>query len=672
MGFLLDTLLRKEDIPQILIPESFEREVGEKWKGRSFRLSGRDPILEESIAKTVSYLFRHQAKEGYWVGELEANVSITCEWMMLLYFLGILDEERKRKAANYLLETQLENGAWDIYYGFGGDLSTTVEAYFCLKMAGYSPEEPFMKKARQFILENGGMLKCRMMTRIWLALFDQFDWRGIPSMPVQFMLMPRFQPFNIYNLASWARAIIVPLLIIFDFKPKKEIPPSMRLDELYPVPKEELEYSFGKAERFFSWRNFFLKLDKLLKLMENNVLKWFFHKKALKLAEKWTLEHQIETGDCAGIFPAMANTVLALHLLGYPLDSEPVKKGLEAIDRFILEEENTLRVQSCVSPVWDTAWTVYALGTSGYTFRHPQVKKALDWLFSKQVHVKGDWAVKNPHIEPGGWAFQFDNYLNPDVDDTAVVLMALLSDNLKQEEKKKEFLRAFRWMLSMQNPDGGFGAFERENDYYIFNEFPFSESDNLIDPSTEDVTGRVLEAAGQMGLDKSHPQIRWAIEYLKGKQDPRGSWYGRWGVNHIYGTWSVLCGLRSVGEDMKAPYVQKAVAWLKSIQNPDGGFGESCRSYVDPSWIGRGESTASQTAWAVMALIAAGEEKSEAVRRGIDYLIRTQKEDGTWEEPYFTGTGFPQFFLIRYHMYRIYFPLLALARYWHTLGEREG
>ncbi|RME78901.1 MAG: squalene--hopene cyclase [Planctomycetota bacterium] len=444
----------------------------------------------------------------------------------------------------------------------------------------------------------------------------------------------------------------------------------MALDELYPVPKEELEYTVGKAEKFFSLRNFFLIVDKILKCLENNVLK-LFQKRALKVAEKWTLDHQLDTGDCAGIFPAMANTVLALYLLGYPLDSEPIQKGLAAIDRFQIMEGNTLRQQSCVSPVWDTAWVIYGLSTCGYTYQHPQVAKAMEWLFANQINIKGDWALKNPNTPPGGWAFQFHNDLNPDTDDTAVVLMALLSDNLKREDKRNEIRRAFYWLLTMQNLDGGWGAFERDNDYRIFNEIPFSESDNLIDPSTEDVTGRVLEAAGQMGMDKNHPQIAAAIEYLKRVQDPRGSWYGRWGVNHIYGTWSVLCGLASVGEDMRAPYVRKAVEWLKSIQNKDGGFGESCRSYVDESWIGKGNSCASQTAWALMALIAAGEADSESAKKAVEYLLSTQKEDGTWDEPEFTGTGFPQFFLIRYHMYRIYFPLLALARYVQALKEKE-
>ncbi|RME05130.1 MAG: squalene--hopene cyclase [Planctomycetota bacterium] len=623
----------------------------------------RQRELEQAIVRTVSYLRDIQDGAGYWVGELESNVSITAEYLMLFHYLDCVDEEKEKAMVNYLLREQLENGAWSIFYGHLGDLSTTVEAYFALKLAGLSPEDSRMRKAREFILSNGGMLGCRAMTRICLGLFGEFDWRGIPIMPVELMLMPPFFLFNIYNFSSWARAIVVPLLVLFSLRPIKELPPEKRLDELYPIPKEELDYSFERSEKWISWRNFFVYTDKVLRFVEKSPVK-FTRSLALKKAEQWILDHQLETGDCAGIFPAMANTLMALHALGYSLHSKPIQKGLEALERFEIREGDTLRIQACVSPVWDTAWTAYALSTAGYTAKEDFLAKALDWLFEQQVDVEGDWIIRNPGVVPGGWAFEFHNDLAPDTDDTAVVLMALLGDDLESNPQKlEEFKRGLNWLLSMQNDDGGWGAFERNNNQFIYNEHPFSESDNLLDPSTSDVTGRVLEAVGQMGMNKRHPMVRKALQFLRKEQEAFGAWYGRWGVNYIYGTWSVLAGLRSVGEDMSQSYVQKAVSWLKSIQNDDGGWGESCLSYVDPDWIGKGNSCASQTAWAVMALLAAGEVKSDSLQKGVDFLLRTQQKDGSWQENEFTGTGFPEFFLIKYHMYSIYFPLLALARY---------
>ncbi len=656
--------------------------------------------LERAIQKSREYLFSTQHVDGYWVGELESNTTLTSEYIFFLHILGQVDPQRIEKAANYLLRMQQEDGGWNIYYGGPSKLSPTVEAYFALKMAGHSADEPALKKAREWILAHGGLAKIRVFTKIFLALFGQYDWRGIPSMPVEGMiLLPKKFYFNLYAFSSWARSTLIPLLIIMAKRPIYPVPPGAELDELYTKPRESFEYSVGSDAQFFSWQKLFVYIDSLLKLYEKQPLTPL-RQRALVEVEHWILSHQDVTGDWGGIMPAMMNSILALHCLGYPLSHPVIIKGLEAIERFGIEEEDHFRLQACVSPVWDTAISILALRYSGVAPDHPVLQKAARWLLSKQIFREGDWRVKNRTGRPGCWAFEFSNDFYPDNDDTAMVLMALrqvkLSENagavdvakmLSQNgssstgnqrqfrtpppytESYKEWAmdRAVQWLLSMQGKDGGWGAFDVDNNKHLLNEIPFADEKALIDPSTSDLTGRVLETLGKLGYTLSFLPARRALQFLRKDQRPEGPWYGRWGVNYIYGTWAVLEGLRAIGEDLRLPYVQKAVAWLKAHQNEDGGWGESCLSYEDFQYAGRGKSTASQTAWAVMGLVAAGENRHPAVWRGVNYLLHTQNADGTWDEDEYTGTGFPRHFYIKYHMYRNYFPLMALAKVQNAL-----
>ncbi|RMF88156.1 MAG: squalene--hopene cyclase [Nitrospinota bacterium] len=671
-----------------LVPDVSSEEAGTvaatRAGGERTRFGVPSSHLEEAIQRAQDYLVKLQHADGYWVAELEANTTLTSEYIFFLHMLGLVDQRRIEKAANYLLQTQQEDGGWNIYHGGPSRLSQTVEAYFALKLAGKSPEDPALQKARHWILSQGGIPQARVFTKIFLALFGQYDWRGIPSMPVEMILFPQGFYFNLYEFSSWSRSVIIPLLVIMAKRPRYPLPPGAEVDELYPEPRQGTCYALPPAARRLSWHNLFLHLDSLLKLYEKRPLSRL-RQRAMVEAEHWILSHQDITGDWGGIMPAMMNSILALHCLGYPLSHPVMRKGLEAIERFGIEEEDHFRLQSCVSPVWDTAISTLALRYAGLPPHHPVLQKAGYWLLQKQIFRGGDWRVKNRTGRPGGWAFEFANDFYPDNDDTAMVLMALqqvdlpvakaagLQHLLSPEpslpeqrvapyDKAWAMERGVEWLLSMQGKDGGWGAFDVDNNKRLLNEIPFADEKALIDPSTSDLTGRVLEMLGRLGYTLSFPPARRALRFLQRDQHPEGPWYGRWGVNYIYGTWAVLEGLRAIGENMQLPYVRKAVEWLKAHQNEDGGWGESCLSYEDFRHAGQGESTASQTAWAVMGLVAAGEVHSQAVQRGVAYLIQTQNREGTWEEEAYTGTGFPGHFYIRYHLYRHYFPLMALAK----------
>ena len=630
--------------------------------------------LQKTVRGIQDYLLDRQLPDGEWMAELEANAFLNAEYIMLMHFLEDVNQDVQRRMADYLLNTQLPEGGWPVYYGGPPHLSTSVEAYFSLKLAGIAPDRPEMERARNMILSLGGVAQCQVITRINLALFGQYDWEGTPRMPIELMFMPRVSPINIYEMSCWARTCVVPLLILCTLRPRCEIPAEKGVRELYLQPPSKSDYSLDSDIKLFSWKNFFKKADGLLKFYEKSPVK-MPRKTALRMAKKWIIDHQDKSGDWCGIYPAMAYSIMALKSMGHKNTFQPIRKGMEAIRRFHLEKKEGLYQQSCISPVWDTAWAAMALSESGIRSEDPALKRSHDWLFRMQIDRPGDWAVKNPLTEPGGWAFEYHNDFYPDNDDTAVVLMALLYSDLTDPENREKFERGLRWVLSMQNDDFGWGAFERNIDNKLFNEIPFNDQQNMLDPSTADVTARVVEMAGRtstmMGRDIIQaPSLQSALEFLHQEQETYGPWFGRWGVNYIYGTWSVHCALEAAGHSMRSPAIHRSVKWLKSIQNPDGGWGESCKSYEDSSWIGRGESCASQTAWAVMALVSAGEAKSFSVQSGIRYLIDTQTEAGTWEEEPFTGTGFPGSFYIRYHMYPEYFPLLALARY--TKAIRTG
>jgi squalene-hopene/tetraprenyl-beta-curcumene cyclase len=638
------------------------------WKKKSAEKN--DP-LDMTIQRSCEFFFREQLPEGYWWAELESNVTISAEYIMLFHFLGMVDKAREKKLANYLISKQTKEGYWTIYYGGPGDLSTTVEAYFALKLAGYSADHPAMEKARAFILEKGGIIKCRVFTKIFLALFGEFAWFGVPSMPIELSLLPNWAYLNMYEFSSWSRATIIPLSIVMAKRPVRKLPPRARVQELYVRPPRPIDYTFTKEEGILTWKNIFIGVDHMLKIYERSPIRPFM-KKAISIAEKWVLDHQEPTGDWGGIQPAMLNSILALHCLGYANEHPAVQKGLDALANFCIESEESIVLQSCISPVWDTALALKALIDSGVPDDHPALVKATQWLLDLEVRKPGDWKIKSPDLEPGGWAFEFINDWYPDVDDSGIVMMAIKDVKTKNGKSKDDAInRGIRWCLGMQSKNGGWGAFDKDNTKHILNKIPFADLEALIDPPTADLTGRMLELMGTFDYPKDHPSAVRALDFLKKCQEPEGPWWGRWGVNYIYGTWSVLCGLQAIGEDLAQPYIRKAANWLKAKQNSDGGWGESCESYHDPAQAGVGESTPSQTAWALLGLMAAGEVNSSSVSQGIRYLIRNQKPDGTWDEDQFTGTGFPKYFMIKYHIYRNCFPLMALGKYRSLVGDNE-
>lgn len=622
--------------------------------------------LSQAIRRSQGYLLSQQHAEGFWVGELEANTTLTSEYVLFRHLIGHVDTRREQKCVRYLFSQQQADGGWNLYYGGPSDLSTTIEAYFAARVAGVAPSEPALQRARHFILAHGGLTRARVFTKIFLALFGQYDWRGIPVIPPEIIFLPRSFYINVYEFSSWSRSVIIPLSIIFAKKPLCRLPRERHVEELFLEPPGPARYAIPVRQRGLNWQTFFVLLDALLKVSEKYTLQTL-REAAMRRAEQWTLAHQDHTGDWGGIMPAMMNSVLALFCMGYRLDSPPVAKGLRAIERFGIETADTFRLQSCVSPVWDTVLTLTALADSGLPRTHPSIRRAVQWVVSKQVLREGDWKVKNRRGQPGGWSFEFNNDFYPDNDDTAAVLIALHKAGLPDEEKGEVAQRGLQWLLSMQCDDGGWGAFDVDNNKAILNKIPFADLESMLDPSTCDVTGRALELLGLIGFPRTHRAVKRALRFVQENQEADGAWYGRWGVNYIYGTCHVLCGLRSIGEVMRLPYVRRAVRWLMAHQNPDGGWGETCQSYEDPSLRGTGVSTASQTAWALMGLLAAGEVHSKAVERGIEFLLRTQTAAGTWYEPEFTGTGFPKYFFIKYHMYQHYFPLMALARYRQSL-----
>ena len=634
------------------------------------------PKIPETLASRVDLAVQQataamlglQTPQGYWWAELESNVAITAEYLMLHRFLGLPEDNFPRLAAS-ILDRQQPNGGWSIWYGDGGELSVTVEAYLALKMAGLSPEADPMVRAREFILARGGALKTRVFTRIFLALFGQVSWDGIPLLPVEFILLPHWSGLSIYEFSSWTRATVVPLMIIMAKRPVRPLPQEQWVTELFLDPSEP----FGKHRVAFKLRgphleNVFVLADRILKIYYRLPLPWL-RNYAMKKAEQWILEHQEESGDWAGIQPAMLNSVLALNCRGYGTDHDVIQRGLKALEFFTLSDGDRQWLQSCISPVWDTALALRALAAAGLPPEHPALKKASSWLLDQQIFKPGDWCVKCPDLPPGGWAFEFVNNWYPDVDDSSVVLVAL-KETLADPAKHEDALRAgINWCVGMQCQNGGFASFDKDNTKEWLNAIPFGDLKALVDPPTEDITGRVLEMLGSFGYGLEHPAAGPALAFLHRTQQSDGSWWGRWGVNCIYGTWSVLAGLKAIGDDLRQPYVRRAASWLKAHQNQDGGWGECCECYPTPELEGCGPSTASQTAWALLGLMAAGEAHTPEVLAGVEYLVTTQNAQGRWDEPYFTGTGFPGHFMIRYHLYRDCFPLMALGQYLKASGQ---
>ncbi|MCZ6708185.1 MAG: squalene--hopene cyclase [Chloroflexi bacterium] len=626
--------------------------------------------LHKSVEAAQRWLLEDQHPEGFWWGELESNTSITSEYLLLTHHLGIGDPERWAEIAAYLRGKQSAEGYWSQYYEGPGDISTTIETYFALKLAGEDPGAPHMVRAREWILAQGGIAKARVFTKLWLALFGQYDWDRLPVMPAWINLLPTWFPINLYEFASWARATIVGVTVIFATRPVATLPAGAGVQELWRDPSERRQFAVSRPSRQVSWGGFFYGLDKVLRFLDRNHIRPF-QRRSLVTAERWLVDRQEADGAWAGIQPPWVYAILALRSLGYPLDHPVIQKALQGFERFTWREKGTLRTESCQSPVWDTGLAAIALLDSGLAADHPALTKSAEWLLQEQVFSGGDWQIKNPHTPPGGWAFEFDNDVYPDVDDTAVVMIALDGIALSDEARKRRAVEeGTRWMLSMQCGDGGWGAFDVENTKQFLTQIPFADFGEVLDPPTADVTAHALEFLGRMGYRGEYPPAARALAFLYALQEPDGSWWGRWGVNYIYGLGAVLPALAELGESMTQPAVRKAVGWLRAHQLPDGGWGESCDSYADPTLAGAGPSTPSQTAWALLALIAAGEAGSEEAARGVRYLIDRQRSDGTWDEPEFTGTGFPGDFMINYHLYRHYFPLMALGRYAHSLRAR--
>ena len=651
--------------------------------------------VREALARTQARFFQTQRPEGYWIGELESNPTMEAEHVMLARFMGADDDGRIPLVAEDIRRRQSPDGSWRMYYGAPGDLSTSIECYFALKLAGDAADAPHMARAREFILGAGGVPKARVFTKIWLALFGQWDWSATPSMPPEMMLLPKRAPLNIHRFASWARATIVPMTIILTLNPTRPPRPEEGVAELYPGGRANYALTRWKTSPF-SLQGGALLADRLLRLYR----KLPFtpgRKMALRAAEEWIIAHQEADGSWGGIQPPWVYSLIALSALGYPLDHPAVAKGMEGFGgewSVPSDDGEAMRVQACLSPVWDTCLAMTGLLDSGVPPDHPSIRRAAQWLLDREVRTKGDWAIQRPGLEPSGWAFEFHNDNYPDIDDSAIIVTDLartrFADEAGEEAREAAIRRAAAWLAGMQSSNGGWAAFDRDNDSRYLASIPFADFGELLDPPSVDVTAHVLEMCGELGYERDHPAVRRGLAYLWREQELDGAWFGRWGVNYIYGTAAVLPALEALGEDMLQPRVRKAVEWLLSRRNADGGWGESCASYVDPSLRGRGESAASQTSWALIALIAAGEAESDAVRGGVEFLLDRQREDGEWDEPQFTGCGFPGYgpgdkpdarkpanaqgpelsaaFMIKYHLYRNYFPLWALGRYAERMG----
>ncbi len=630
-------------------------------------------LLDRTIEKAQTVLLGQQTQEGYWWATLESNVTMTAEAVLLHKLYGTDVDRPMQKALNYLRNYQCKNGSWELYTGDGGNLSVSIEAYMGLRLLGVAIDQPCMVNAREFILSRGGITKARIFTKFHLAVIGCYDWRGLPSIPPWIMLLPNeISPLTIYELSSWARGSTVPLMVVFDRKPVWLTEPRITLNELYVEGDDRERYELPKKG---DWTDGFIGLDFAFKIAEElNLVP--FRTEGLAAAEQWILDRQEETGDWAGIIPAMLNSLLAMKALKYDGNDSVVARGIAALDRFSVETDDEYWIQPCVSPVWDTALVMRSLSESGLSSNHPALRQGADWLVKMQILDYGDWAVKNKRGAPGAWAFEFDNRFYPDVDDTAVVVMALAQAESSNEVLKEQAIdRAVRWIETMQCRPGGWAAFDVDNDQDWLNDLPYGDLRAMIDPNTADVTARVLEMVGglRLGSALSMDQIEKAIVYLLQEQEPEGCWFGRWGVNYIYGTCGVLAAFDSLGliQKFKSSMV-RAVEWLVNCQNVDGGWGETCGSYADRSLMGKGDSTPSQTAWGLMGLMAGAtavvdsslhDRVNEAMARSVSYLIATQDVNGKWSEEWHTGTGFPQHFYLKYNLYCQHFPLTALGRY---------
>jgi squalene-hopene/tetraprenyl-beta-curcumene cyclase len=625
--------------------------------------------LDFTIDRAQRALIAIQHDEGYWYGSLNANAEMNAEFIIFNHFMEAVDLELEVRLKNYLLETQQSDGSWNLYAGGAGYLSSTVEAYFALKLAGLRAGDEPMMAARRWILAHGGIASAGTLARFYLACMDQVPWSSTASLPVEFMLAPNWFPLNIYELGSWARGTVVPLMVLQATRVTRKVDYRQGALELYIQPPHFTKFRHPKGRRLLSLRNAFNVADRLLAFYDRHHLDSVRHR-ALLEAESWILERQEANGSWGGIQPCYLLSAMALKALGYRNDHPVIRKGYEATRELLWEVGNNTLCMPCVSVNWDTAIAAKALFESGLSPAHPALKKSAHWLLDHQIFKRGDWSIKRPNLEPGGWAFEFFNDTYPDVDDAAMILTVLPHVAMDDELAKEHSVRVgANWVMGMQSADGGFAAFDVDNDSHWLNHVPLADVEAVTDPTCPDLTGRALEMMGSVGYRADHPVARRAIRWLKRNQSSDGGWWGRWGVNYIYGTFSALAGLRAVGVDLNQPWIKRAVQWLKSVQNPDGGWGESPLSDKDPAYRGKGPSTASQTAWAVIGLLAGEDPLSENVMRGAAWLMERQVEGGDWDEPESTGNGFPNHFYLRYQLYSHYFPLIALGRFRSRLVE---
>ncbi|WP_435830081.1 squalene--hopene cyclase [Saccharopolyspora shandongensis] len=616
-----------------------------------------------ALAAARDHLLSLQHPDGWWKGELQTNVTMDVEDLLLRQFLGIRTAGETEQAARWIRSQQRADGTWANFHGGPGDLSTTVEAYTALKLAGDDVAADHMVAARGWILSRGGLEATRVFTRIWLALFGEWSWDELPEMPPELVLLPKWFPLNVADWGCWARQTVVPLTVVCTLRPCRDL--GITVGELRTGRPAE------RVRPQWSWKYAFHSLDRILHRYHRRPIKALREHAMLRAAE-WIVARQEADGSWGGIQPPWVYSLLALHLLGYPLDHPVLRQGLAGLDRFLVHEQTPAgpvrRLEACQSPVWDTVLGMQALHDAGVPGDHPSMLRATDFLLAEEIRVKGDWAVRRPDLPPGGgWAFEFDNDGYPDIDDTAEVLLALNRvDHPDRAVVHGAMQRGVRWLRGMQSADGGWGAFDADNTRALVRKLPFCDFGEVIDPPSADVTAHVVEALAVLGHDDA--VLRRGVRWLLDNQEADGSWFGRWGANHVYGTGAVVPALVRAGLAPGDRALRRAVRWLEDHQNADGGWGEDLRSYDDPEWIGRGDSTASQTGWALLALLAVGRHDTDAVRRGVQYLARTQRADGGWDEPQFTGTGFPGDFYINYHLYRVIFPLTALGRY-HATGS---
>jgi squalene-hopene/tetraprenyl-beta-curcumene cyclase len=621
--------------------------------------SANKPLLS-ALKRAVNALLALQREPGYWCFELEADCTIPAEYILMMHYTGEIDDALERKLAAYLRAHQLEDGGWPLYYNGGAEISCSVKSYYALKLAGDQPHLPHMVRAREAILRLGGASRANVFTRIALAIFGQLPWRAVPFLPVEIILLPRWFPFHLFKVSYWSRTVMVPLFILYTFKAQARNPKNTSIRELFDQNPWEQSGYFPTRSLL---NRVFLLLDRLGLKLYPFIPRWL-RRRAIKKAEAWILERLNGPAGLGAIFPAMVNAYEALEFLGYPVDHPLRVQEKKALENLLVLGEQDAYCQPCVSPVWDTAWTCLALQEIGDGRGLAAAKKAFDWLTEGQL-LDGpqDWKFNRSATRSGGWPFQFINSHYPDLDDTAAVAYAMHKSGDRSFENS--VLRAAEWICGMQSSNGGFAAFDADNDHTYLNEIPFADHGALLDPPTEDVSARCLMLLAPLADVAGVESVkRRCLEYLFRSQQPDGSWYGRWGTNYIYGTWSVLIALEEEGVSPEYEPVRRGARWLKSVQRADGGWGEGCDTYFDPSRRGQAErSTSFHTAWAVLGLMSAGEVRSESVRRGIDFLLQTQNSDGFWSDPEFNAPGFPRVFYLKYHGYDKYFPLLALARY---------